>query len=141
MTNPTALIERLETGDQGTFGRITALDLTLFTGEQPWRDNAPNLSCVPIGKYRVEWTYSPRFGRMMYVLLGTEPRTGIRAHSANLMGDKNKGYRTQLAGCIALGEKLGWIDGQRALLLSVPAIRRFETTMNRQLFELEIVNA
>jgi hypothetical protein len=46
-----------------------------------------------------------------------------------------------LNGCIAIGEKLGWMSGQKALLLSAPAVRRFETHMNKQPFELEIVNA
>lgn len=75
----------------------------------------------------------------MYLLIGTEPRAGIRKHSANLMGDDAMGYRRQLNGCIAFGEKLGWIDGQKALLLSSPAVRRFETHMGHRPFTLEIV--
>lgn len=74
----------------------------------------------------------------MYLLLGTEPRAGIRKHSANLMGAIEMGYRAQLNGCIALGERLGWIDGQKALLLSAPAMRRFEAHMGYQPFTLEI---
>ena len=137
------LIERLETGDQGTFGR-TVLDgivLPFYTGELPMRDNRANVSCVLAGVYNVDWTYSPAFRRWMYLLLGTSPRAGIRAHSANFMGDESLGYRRQLNGCIALGEKLGWMGGQKALLLSAPAVRRFETLMERQPFKLEIVNA
>jgi hypothetical protein len=139
---PLVRLERHETGDQGTFGRIIVpTGLVLFTGEQPWRDNATGLSCIPLGTYPVVWTWSRTFKRMMYLLLGTDPRVGIRAHSANLMGDSAKGYRSQLQGCIALGERLGWIEGQKALLLSAPAVRRFETTMGCQPFNLEIVNA
>ena len=139
---PTVRLERHETGDQGTFGRIIApKGLILFTGEQPWRDNATGLSCIPLGTYRAVWTWSPAFKRTMYLLLDTSPRTGIRAHSANLMGDLALGYWSQLQGCIALGERLGWIEGQKALLLSAPAVRRFETAMERQPFNLEIVNA
>jgi hypothetical protein len=142
MALPVVWIERHETGDQGTFGRIIApRGLILFTGEQPWRDNATGLSCIPLGTYRSVWTWSRAFKRMMYLLLDTDPRVGIRAHSANLMGDLAKGHRSQLQGCIALGERLGWIEGQKALLLSAPAVRRFETTMDRQPFMLEIVNA
>jgi hypothetical protein len=76
----------------------------------------------------------------MYLLLGTEPRAGIRKHPANLMGAIDKGFRAQLNGCIALGEKLGWIDGQKALLLSAPAMRRFESIMGGKPFTLEIRN-
>lgn len=76
----------------------------------------------------------------MYLLLGTDPRAGIREHPANLMGDETLGYRRQLNGCIALGEKLGWIDRQKALLVSAPAVRRFEAFMQWQPFTLEIRN-
>jgi hypothetical protein len=138
---PDAVIERMESGDQGTFGRIWARGLTLFTGELPWRDNASNVSCIPEGQYRVAWTMSPRFKRFMYLLLGTEPRAGIRKHSANLMGDLTLGYKAQLNGCIALGERLGWIEGQKAILVSAPAMRRFEGHMGHSPFVLEIRNA
>lgn len=76
----------------------------------------------------------------MYLLLGTDPRAGIRKHPANLMGDDTLGYRRQLNGCIALGERLGWIDRQKALLVSAPAVSRFERHMERKDFTLEIVN-
>jgi hypothetical protein len=141
-----AVLERIEYSDHGAFGRIWARGLGLFTGEQPWRDNARNVSCIPPAPdaepelHRVVWTFSPRFRRFMYLLLGTEPRTGIRKHPANLMGDRALGFRSQLNGCIALGERLGWLDGQKALLLSAPAVRRFEAHMGHAPFVLEIRN-
>lgn len=131
---------RLDHGDEGTFGRIVVPGLTLFTGELPWRNNLSNLSCIPPAVYNVVWDYSPHFGRYMYLVLGADPRAGIRAHSANFMGDPNMGYRKQLNGCIALGEKLGWMDGQKALLVSAPAVRRFEEYMKHEAFKLEIIN-
>lgn len=139
---PRVIIERAESGDQGTFGRLYApRGFMRYTGELPDRGNAPNLSCILANTYRAEWTYSPAFRRFMYILLGTAPRAGIREHSANLMGDRLKGYRAQLNGCIALGERLGWIDNQKALLLSAPAVREFEMHMDRKPFELEIRDA
>lgn len=140
---PDAVLERYETSDQGTFGRMWApRGLWLYSGELPWRDNRSNVSCLPEpGLHRVVWTWSPRFRRFMYLLLGTAPRAGIRAHSANFMGDAALGYRAQLNGCIALGEKLGWMDRQKALLLSAPAVRRFEDRMGHRPFVLEIRNA
>lgn len=142
-----AILTRYDFSNQGTFGRIVAGSLSLYSGELAWRGNQPNVSCLPPGPkeqesvfYRCIWTFSPRFKRFMYLLLGTEPRAGIRKHPANLMGDDTLGYRRQLNGCIALGERLGWIEGQKALLVSAPAIRRFETHMKRQPFTLEIRN-
>ena len=135
----TATLTRLDTSDQGTFGRIQAGDLILFTGELPWRDNQANISCIPEGSYICRYTFSPRFRRGMYVLEQVPARAGVRKHSANLMGDAGKGFRAQLNGCIALGEKLGWIEGQKALLISAPAMRRFEDYMERKPFKLEVV--
>lgn len=133
-------LERADSSDQGTFGRVFAPGLVLFSGELPWRDNAPEISCIPVGRYETEWAWSQHFRRMMYLLLDTDPRGGIRAHSANYMGDVSKGYKAQLHGCISMGEKVGVMDGQKALLLSAPAVRRFESALKFEPFILEITN-
>jgi hypothetical protein len=130
-------LQRIETGDHGTFGRIA--EVPAFTGELPDRDNASNVSCIPAGIYRCLWTWSPAFKRFMYLVDGVRGRSGIRIHAANLMGDKSKGLRCQLNGCIALGQRLGVIEGQKAVVLSAPAISAFEAAMERQPFELEIM--
>ena len=135
------VLQRMESGDQGTFGRLTTPDFWLYSGELPDRGNAPSVSCIPAGVYDVIWTWSPRFKRNMYLLLGTAPRAGIRKHPANLMGDIALGLRSQLNGCIALGERLGWIEKQKALLLSAPAVRRFEDYMQHKPFKMEVRNA
>lgn len=132
------VLDRFDRGDQGCFGRVWTPGLGLYSGELPDRGNAFNVSCILPRLYRVVWTWSPRFRRFMYLLLGTEPRSGIRKHPANLMGDVALGYRAQLNGCIALGERLGWLNGQKALLLSAPAMRRFEAHMGHAPFLLEI---
>ncbi len=76
----------------------------------------------------------------MYLISQVPSRAGIRVHTANFMGDKSKGLKCQLNGCISLGSRLGKIDGQKAVLLSAPAIRKFEQVMNGQPFLLEITN-
>jgi hypothetical protein len=131
-------LERLDKSAQGTFGRVTAGNLSLYSGELPYAGNQPNVSSLPPGHYRCVWTFSPKFRRFMYLLLDTGKRAGIRFHAANLMGSAP--YKAQLNGCIALGEKLGHLDGQKALLLSAPAISRFEIHMQRKPFLLEIRN-
>lgn len=133
-------LERHESGPQGTFGRLCLPNKTfLYTGELPWVDNEANISCIPKGDYLGSWTLSVRFKRKLYLLTPTDPRTGIRIHSANLMGSIQAGYHSQLNGCIALGEKLGWIDGQKAILLSVSAIRKFESSLGGKPFILEVI--
>jgi hypothetical protein len=95
-------------------------------------------SCIPLGTYKAAISFSPRFGRGLYLLEHTDPRSGIRIHAANLMGDISLDKLSQLNGCIALGERLGWINGQKALLLSVPALRRATAAFGGRPFTLEI---
>lgn len=135
------ILERCETSEQGTFGRIQVGGVSFFTGELPWRENKNDLSCIPEGAYLCKWTLSPRFKRFTYELIKVPKRVAIRKHSANFMGDFRLGLKCQLNGCISLGEKLGFMDGQKALLLSAPAVRRFEKLMNKEPFILEIRNA
>lgn len=136
-----ALLTRTEEGDQGTFGVLDFDGKRVFTGELPDRDNAPGVSRIPAGKYLCRFTYSPAFKRKMYAVEGVKGRSGIRIHSANLMGDKTKGFQSHLLGCIALGERRGSIKGQKAILVSKPAISKLESHMDGEDFELEIINA
>jgi len=135
-----ALLIRKSTSDQGTFGLFTTGSLTLFSGELPWRDNKTGVSCIPEGSYRCSIRFSPRFKRELYAVNGVKDRVGVLIHSANFMGDPNFGYKYQLQGCIALGEKMGIMDGQKALLLSMPAVRRFMDYMAGEEFTLEVSN-
>ncbi len=133
-----AVLTRLETSNQGTFGVLTLDSHKWFTGELPWKGNQSQISCIPKGLYFANWQYSPRFKKMMFGIGPVEGRSGIRIHPANLMGDASKGYRAQLNGCIALGQAIGVLDGQKAVLLSKPAVRQFEALLRGESFELEI---
>lgn len=128
-----ATLERLEATPQGTWGRFLAGPLRLFSCELPWRDNQPSVSCVPAGTYRCVFTYSPRFRRYLYLVGPVPGRSGIRVHPAN--------FPRQLNGCVALGERLGWIAGEKAVLLSAPAVRRVEEYFGGKPFLLEVLDA
>ena len=132
------LLQRITTSDEGTFGELTVDDKKWFTGELPWHDNQPSVSCIPSGTYLVEMDPSPRFKRDLYELRKVPNREAILIHPANFMGDEKKGFKSQLNGCIAVGLRLGALDGQRALLLSRDAVTEFEEHMERLPFELEI---
>lgn len=134
----TVVLQRMESSDEGTFGILYLDGVRLFTGELPWRDNDNNTSCIPAGKYKAVMTFSSRFRKRLYLVAPVENRAGIRIHPANRMGDKSLGYVSELLGCIALGEKIGWINKQKAVLLSMPAVRRLERYMKNQAFILEI---
>lgn len=135
----TVFITRLESGDQGTFGKLIYQNKEWYTLELPWRENKSNISCIPKGKYTVSWTYSPKFKRKMYLVVAVPNRSGIRIHSANYAGDESKGYKKHLYGCIALGKRKGILEGQKAILVSRPAIREFEKLMKEDTFKLEII--
>jgi hypothetical protein len=129
----------MDSSDEGTFGRIEVGEISLHTGELPWRENAADQSCIPPGLYPCSYTFSPRLKRKTYLLGITGARTDIRIHSANLMGDVSKGFRAEVEGCIAIGYELGTLGGQKALIKSAAAIRYFEEFLDCQPFELEII--
>lgn len=127
------LILRQRHTDQGVFGRLITPGFECYTLERPWLDNKSSISCIPVGTYKCFWTWSPRFKRRVYLVAGVTGRDGIRIHPANIY--------TQLNGCIALGEKLGVMEGLPAVLVSAPAVRNFEMLMAGQTFTLEIKDA
>ena len=140
MSEQRAVLIRFQTGNQGTFGKIVVGAQSWFTGELPWMDNQNDISCIPVGIYRAKQTFSPHMGRITYELSGVSKRANVRIHSANLMGSVASGFKTQLLGCIALGEQMGTMDGQKCLLLSRSAIRQFEDALDHKPFTLEIKN-
>lgn len=117
-------IIRNDSGDMGTFGVLIMPGFTCQTGELPWRDNKPNISRIPAGTYRAKIFDSPTFGRV-YKLEGTEPRTFILIHAGNYCGDESKDYRSDVEGCILLGEKRGWLNEQKVVLNSRKTLDKF----------------
>lgn len=125
-----AILQRAESSIEGTFGKITAKGLELYTLELPWRDDASNISCIPKGLYICRYTLSPRLRKFTYEVFGDKKRSGIRIHSANMV--------CQLLGCMAPGQKIGTMDGVKAVFLSRPAVTQLEQYFERKPFELEI---
>ena len=120
------ILQRQRTGDSGTFGVLFLYDGTvLHTGELPWHDNAPDVSCIPPGIYQGALSYSPHFNKNLYHLEDVPGRSNVMIHPANWMGDASKGLKCQLEGCIALGLSVGDLEGQDALISSQVAIARF----------------
>jgi hypothetical protein len=107
------------------------------TGELPWRDNSIGVSCIPIGKYKCVWNFSPRLG-WGYLITGVPERSGVRIHVANFCGLASEGFKQELHGCVALGLTLSKLGKQKMLISSRIAISRFFTYLNKQTFTLEI---
>lgn len=133
-----ALIRQDET-DDGTEGVLVANGFQCYTLELPWRNNERGLSRIPGGTYNAVLRKSPRFG-LVYEITGVPNRSLILIHSGNLAGDIKKGKSTNVQGCILLGTKRGVLAGQRAVLISRPAVRSFMNLMNGEPFTLGVID-
>lgn len=142
MTSLKAALERGPSTDQGTFGVLMFGPHVTHTVELPWRDNKTQRSCIPTGTYQCAIVKSPRFGRV-YGVQNVPGRSHVLIHSANFAGDVDKGYTTQLHGCIAPCMRVGQMRNnagamQAAGLVSRPALARLMEWADGQPFELEI---
>jgi hypothetical protein len=131
---------RMSRSDHGTEGMLTAGDFNCKTLELPWRDNQRQISCIPPGEYKVELRLSNKYGRIYWVRKVPD-RTYILIHSGNYAGDKSKGFKTHVMGCILLGKTHGFLGGQRAVLNSRLTVRKFMREMNYQPFQLNILES
>jgi len=131
---------RLKRSDQGTRGILFADSFSCQTLELPWRENQRSISCIPSGEYQVKIRISPKYGQV-YHIKEVPNRSYILLHSGNWAGDKHKGYRTNVAGCILLGARRGLLLGQWAVLNSRITVRRFMTHMGMENFILKIHEA
>lgn len=149
----TATLTRLESGSAGTFGRLTTPEgFSCATVELPWRGNLKQKSCIPKGTYLCEMAESPHYGRA-YHIRNVPDRDGILIHPANVGGDVDAGYDSQLLGCIALGaevvmfhagtklnNKLTLKKAQRGVSASRPTVSAFADHMKAEPFELTITS-
>ena len=127
--------------DQGTPGAILVPGTAPFHAlELPWRDNLQRRSCIPEGDYTCQIVRSPRFGRVYHVT-GVPGRSAVLIHSGNFAGNIDLGFKSHVEGCILLGEKVGTLDKQRAVLVSRPAVTRFMRALEEKPFTLEIRHA
>ena len=134
-----ATLIRTKTGDSGTFGTLKLADGSSYvTGELPWRDNHPQTSCIPVGTYQCRMFDSPAHGPV-YQVYGVPGRSLIEIHPANWFGDKSKGLKADMLGCIGIGYSIGRLDGQDAILSSKTAVLSFMGRMQAKPFDLTIV--
>lgn len=134
---PDVVIVRGPSSVEGTFGELRGVGFSCKTCELPDRGNAPNLSCIPLGRYRCVPYKSKRFGDV-FLVEGVEGRSYILTHAGNLAGDKVRGLRTHSAGCILLGKYFGRLHGQKAVMCSRPVVRHLKQVMGSKPFILEI---
>lgn len=145
MTIQTIKLRRGFSTDQGTFGALSFGRNIVHTLELPWRDNRVQRSCIPLGTYRCSVVNSPKFGRV-YGVANVPGRSAVLIHSANLGGDVEQGWTTQLHGCIAPSMRLGSMRNkagvmQAAGLVSRPALNLLHEWAAGQPFLLEVTES
>ena len=145
----TLTLLRDDTGDQGTFSRgvlVNGMGANLGEWdwiELPWRNNAPDISCIPPGTYHGHMIQSPHFQRAVYVLDDVPDRSAIEIHPANFGGCVALGFYSDLRGCCAPGLYRGslLVPGsedvqQRAVMQSMRAFQQFMDAMDRDALTL-----
>lgn len=133
---------RHRTDDHGTAGVLTVEGRRIAdTLELPWRNNQPEMSCIPPGLYDCRLKHSPRFG-LVYQVCDVPGRGDILIHGLNFAGDRLRGLDTHSHGCIGLGRAgaLRNTSGamQRAVLVSRATTAQFMSALQRRPFTLEI---
>lgn len=129
-------IVREKSDSKQTLGYLEAMNgdmsFSCRTLELPWLKNEKNISCIPKGTYDVVWTFSPKFLKYTYEIVGVPNRTGIRIHSAS--------YYHQLNGCVALGNNVQDLnkDGEKDVINSKITVDAFNSFMGKKSFKITI---
>ena len=115
------------------FGWLIIGGETFRTLERPWLDNQRNVSCIPTGDYNSNYLHKSGSGkyRKVWHVQPVNNRSGILIHNGNLVNHTR--------GCLLLGNKIGKLAGQPAVLQSRQAMRRLLDLVGPNPFELEVV--
>lgn len=90
-TTELTLIRRIRT-EKSTTGEWLKPDSKrlCYTVEDKYRGDdlsggkkVPGKTCIPCGRYRLRYTWSPKFGRKMWLVEGVPFFSGIRVHTGN----------------------------------------------------------
>jgi len=118
------LLETHQVKGVATFGQLFVNGRHFaFSLEREWKNNQPNISCIPAGTYDLVWHQSPKFGEVVALsspslgvhVTGGALRNYVYFHSGNTVEDTT--------GCILLGS--AWNPRQWALVDSDKATEEF----------------
>lgn len=127
-----ATLTRRSSSSLGTLGTLEHGEFSCVTMEPPWLNNLPNVSCIPTGTYQCHWHKSPRYG-WVYAVLGVAGRSNILIHAGNIA--------QHTKGCVLLGQRVGRLAGQPAVLVSRVTVRRHAGMLDKTPFTLEVRDA
>ena len=126
----------------GRRGTLTTKDgkFTSKTLELPWRNDYPNISSIPTGSFPAPapvYGGNPHIHYPVYQLKGVPGanpgtwREACEIHNGNYAGDTTLGYKSDVEGCILLGDSFGelqpggYLHPQLAILNSVVTLQAF----------------
>lgn len=131
--NPAVILIRTKDTGKETLGELRYKNFSCKTLELPWKNNKPDISCIPKGTYTCKYTFSPKFLKYTYEVKNVAGRSGIRLHSGN--------YFFQIQGCILIGSAFTDLnkDGEVDVINSRDTVNKFETLLNKADFILKVV--
>lgn len=128
----TYYLQRQSDDGNQTFGQLLDKDQSTelcYTIELPWKDNLPDVSCIPPGRYLFYNYLSPSKGKVWRTDSLAPARVAIEIHAAN--------WARQLLGCIAVGKTVDVINGTPGVTSSQNTLKMLQSILPEQ-FYLEI---
>lgn len=127
-------LTRIRQNELFTLGVLTSeIFRPLYTLEPPWKDNAPNISCIPVGTYRCDTFISPTF-KLTWKLESVPGRSDIEFHWGSYVHDTR--------GCPLLGCRFFQLEEDMVMLSSSKVgFEEFRTALrsnNTDRFDLEV---
>lgn len=109
---------RVLSNAKATFGVLISKGRPFaVTLEKPWRDNKPQVSCIPAGTYLCKRVQSPKFGNT-FEITGVVGRSEILFHKGNV--------ETDSLGCVLVAESFeDWKDGRPSIANSAQGFAQF----------------
>lgn len=89
----------------GTFGKLQLPSFSLFTLEDDWKDNEPQFSCIPAGRYPLRRRWSNKHKQEVFEVMNVPGRSNIEIHPGNTEEDT--------LGCILPGTSRGLLMVKR----------------------------
>lgn len=129
---PAVTLTRNQDDGYQTLGEIEVNGLKFNTLELSYKGNQRNISAIPKGTYDVKQTFSPKFMKYTYEVIGVPNRSAIRIHTGN--------YFTDIQGCILIGNGYRDLnkDNRLDIINSTASIKSFEQALNNKPFKLII---
>lgn len=84
--------------------------------ENSWKDNKPNVSCIPFGRYICKRVKSPKYGNT-FEITNVNSRSHILFHWGN--------WAKNTLGCVLLGEEFAVLKNEPAIASSKNAFNEF----------------